>query len=195
MQVSEFENVRKGINCVYYGLYLIVVGFLVIIFGAAMLAVSPTAALAIVAAGPFMIIAGTVLGLVGRIMCLSVPDDCAASNVIYAAVVCDVAALLITTAGWVVDLPPIVNSLGGLLPAVASILFLVFLKKIAAHIRDGVSEQRASTILKLGIASVVTMILGVFLPPVVIVAFLMMIVSFFIYVRLLLSLRESLKAA
>jgi hypothetical protein len=33
-----------------------------------------------------------------------------------------------------------------------------------------------------------------FLPPVVIVAFLMMIVSLFIYVRLLLSLRESLKA-
>lgn len=80
------------------------------------------------------------------------------------------------------------------IPAVASILFLVFLKKIATHIRDDVSEQRASTVLKLGIASFVTMILGVFVPPIVIVALLMMIISFFIYVRLPLSLRESLKA-
>ena len=70
----------------------------------------------------------------------------------------------------------------------------LFLKKIATHIRDDVSEQRASTVLKLGIASFVTMILGVFVPPIVIVAFLMMIISFFIYVRLPLSLRESLKA-
>lgn len=195
MQLSEFENVRKGINCVYYGLYLIIASVLVMMFGGAMIAVSPAAAMAIIAAAPLMIIAGTVLGLVGRIMCLSVPDNCAASNVIYAAVVCDVAALLITAAGWVVDLPQLVSSLSGVLPALASILFLVFLKKVAAHIRDDVSEQRASTILKLGVASVVTMILGVFLPPVVIVAFLMMIISFFIYVRLLLSLRESLKAA
>jgi hypothetical protein len=194
MQLSEFENVRKGINCVYYGLFLIIASVLVMMFGGAMVAVSPTAALAIIAAGPLMIIVGTILGLVGRIMCLSVPDDCAASKVIYAAVVCDVAALLIFTAGWVVDLPQIVSSFGGLLPAAASILFLVFLKQIAAHIRDNVSEQRASTVLKLGIASFVTLILGEFLPPLLIVAFLMMIVSFFIYVRLLLSLRESLKA-
>ena len=193
--MSDFENVRKGINCVYYGLYLIIASVLVMMFGGAMVAVSPAAAMAIIAAAPLMIIAGTVLGLVGRIMCLAVPDNCAASNVIYAAVVCDVAALLITAASWVVDVPQLINSLSGLLPALASILFLVFLKKVAAHIRDDVSEQRASTILKLGVASVVTMILGVFLPPVVIVAFLMMIVSFFIYVRLLLSLRESLKAA
>jgi hypothetical protein len=194
MQLSEFENVRKGINCVYYGLFLIIASVLVMMFGGAMVAVSPTAALAIIAAGPLMIIVGTILGLVGRIMCLSVPDDCAASKVIYAAVVCDVAALLIFTAGWVVDLPQIVSSFGGLLPAAASILFLVFLKQIAAHIRDNVSEQRASTVLKLGSASFVTLILGEFLPPLLIVAFLMMIVSFFIYVRLLLSLRESLKA-
>ena len=195
MQLSEFENVRKGINCVYYGLYLIIASVLVMMFGGAMIAVSPAAAMAIIAAAPLMIIAGTVLGLVGRIMCLSVPDNCAASNVIYAAVVCDVAALLITAAGWVVDVPQLVSSLSGLLPAVASILFLVFLKKVAARIRDDISEQRASTILKLGVAAVVTMILGVFVPPVVIVAFLMIIISFFIYVRLLLSLRESLKAA
>jgi len=193
--LSEFENVRKGINCVYYGLYLIIASVLVMMFGGAMIAVSPAAAMAIIAAAPLMIIAGTVLGLVGRIMCLSVPDNCAASNVIYAAVVCDVAALLITAAGWVVDVPQLVSSLSGLLPAVASILFLVFLKKVAARIRDDISEQRASTILKLGVAAVVTMILGVFVPPVVIVAFLMIIISFFIYVRLLLSLRESLKAA
>jgi hypothetical protein len=106
----------------------------------------------------------------------------------------DVTALLLSATSWFVDLPPLVNSFGGLLPLAATILFLVFLKQIAAHIRDNVSEQRASTVLKLGIASFVTLILGEFLPPLLIVAFLMMIVSFFIYVRLLLSLRESLKA-
>ena len=48
---------------------------------------------------------------------------------------------------------------------------------------------------KLDVASVVAMAQWQFVPPVAIVGFLMMIVSFFIYVRLLLSLRESLKSA
>ncbi|MDB4793274.1 hypothetical protein OAG75_01385, partial [bacterium] len=82
-----------------------------------------------------------------------------------------------------------------LLTLTASILFLIFLKKIAAFIRDSVSEKRSSNVLNLGIATFVAMIIGIFFPPLIILAFVMMIVGFIIYVKLLISLKESLKTA
>ena len=144
---------------------------------------------------PIMFIAGTILGLVGRIMCLSVPDDFSAVGVIYAAVICDVTVVLISAAGWIVDLPELVSSLSSLLTLASIILFLVFLMKISAYIDDNASLQRAGNVLLLLIATFVAVIVGVFLPPLLIVALLMAIVGFIMYVLLLMGLMKSLKAA
>jgi len=193
--MGKLANVHKGISCVYYGLYLIVVGILVTLVGAVAVVVSPVAVLVAIVAAPIMIIAGTILCLVGRIMCLSVPDDFSAAGVIYAAVICDVTVVLSSAASWIVDLPELVSSLSPLLWLASTILFLVFLKKIAAYVDDNNSKRRAGNVLNLLIGTFVTVILGVFLPPLLIVAMLMVIVGFIMYVLLLMGLMKSLKAA
>ncbi len=194
-QTGKLANVHKGVSCVYYGLFLIVGSILVMFVGGGVMLASPVAGLVVLAAAPIMIIAGTILGLVGRIMCLSVPDDFSAVGVIYAAVICDVTVVLISAASWIVDLPELVSSLSGLLSLASTILFLVFLKKIAAYIDDNTSERRSGNVLNLLIATFVVVIVGVFLPPLLIVALLMVIVGFIMYVLLLMGLMKSLKAA
>ncbi len=193
--MSELQNVQKGVSYVYYGLYLMVGSILVAMLGAGIMMALPTAGLVLIAAAPLMIIAGSVLSFIGRIKCLSVPGDCAATGVIYTAVVCDVIAILISAVSWFIELPQLVSTLSALLTLAASVLFLIFLKKIAAFIRDSVSEKRSSSVLNLCIATFVTMIIGVFFPPLLIVAFIVMIVGCIIYVQLLISLKESLKTA
>ncbi|MEO2036868.1 MAG: hypothetical protein ABGZ35_32735 [Planctomycetaceae bacterium] len=193
--MGELANVEKGVGYVLYGLCLIFAGILVMLLGAFMLAAaSPAVVVAMITVGQMILTAGTILALVGRIMCLSVPDDCAATGVIYAAVGCDVTVVLISAASWFVDLPQLVSLLSNLLSLAATILFLIFLGKIAQHIRDNDSEQRAVMVLRLLIATFVTVFLGVCLTPLLIVALIMAIIGFFIYVRLLISLRQRLKA-
>lgn len=193
--MNELQSVQKGVSFVYYGLYLMVGSILVAIVGAAITVALPPVGLALVAAAPLMIIAGSVLSFIGRLKCLSVPDECSATGVIYTAVVCDVIAILISAASWFVELPERASSLKALLTLAASILFLIFLKKISVFIRDSISEKRSSNVLNLGIATFVTMIIGIFIPPLIILAFVMMIVGFIIYVKLLIGLKESLKKA
>jgi hypothetical protein len=194
--MSELANVHKGVSCVYYGWFLIVGTILVAFVGGGVLMVSPAVgAVLVLVVVPIMFIAGTILCLVGRIMCLSVPDDFSAVGVIYAAVICDVTVVLISAAGWIVDLPELVSSLSSLLVLASTILFLVFLMKISAYIDDNASLQRAGNVLLLLIATFVAVIVGVFLPPLLIVALLMAIVGFIMYVLLLMGLMKSLKAA
>lgn len=193
--MNELQSVQKGVSFVYYGLYLMVGSFLLAMVGAGTIVVVPIVGLALVAAAPLMIIAGSVLSFIGRLKCLSVPDECSATGVIYTAVVCDVIAILISAASWFVELPERASSLKALLTLAASILFLIFLKKISVFIRDSISEKRSSNVLNLGIATFVTMIIGIFIPPLIILAFVMMIVGFIIYVKLLIGLKESLKKA
>ena len=194
--MGKLANVHKGVSCVYYGLFLIVGCILVMGVGGGVLMVSPAVgAVLVLGVVPIMFIVGTILGLVGRIMCLSVPDDFSAVGVIYAAVICDVTVVLISAAGWIVDLPELVSSLSSLLTLASIILFLVFLMKISAYIDDNASLQRAGNVLLLLIATFVAVIVGVFLPPLLIVALLMAIVGFIMYVLLLMGLMKSLKAA
>ncbi len=194
--MGKLANVHKGVSCVYYGLFLIVGTILVAFVGGGVLMVSPAVgAVLVLGVVPIMFIAGTILGLVGRIMCLSVPDDFSAAGVIYAAVICDVTVVLISAASWIVDLPELVSSLSSLLSLASTILFLVFLKKIAAYIDDNTSERRSGNVLNLLIATFVVVIVGVFLPPLLIVAMLIALVGFIMYVLLLMGLMKSLKAA
>ncbi|MCP4175309.1 MAG: hypothetical protein GY758_31565 [Fuerstiella sp.] len=189
------KNVFSGVNLVYLGLYLIVLGFVAVVVGAGLVVAAPPVGLLVMGSGPLMLIVGTILGLVGKIKCLAVPETVQTTGVIYTAVVCDVLVLLITVAGWFVVLPTIVDSAHGLLSLLASVLFVVFLKRIAVHIQDGQSEKRAGFLLKLCIANVIVLAVCLIVPPLAIVALILIVVMFFTYIRLLLSLRVSLRAA
>ncbi|MCP4783845.1 MAG: hypothetical protein GY903_24570 [Fuerstiella sp.] len=193
--MSAMKSVFSGVNLVYIGLYLIVLGFVAIILGAGLAAAASPAALLFIGAGPLMLIVGTIMGLVGKIKCLSVPETVQTTGVIYTAVVCDVLVLLITVADWFVVLPTIVGTAHGCMAILAPVLFVVFLKRVAAHVKDGQSEKRAGFLLNLCIANVIVMVVGLFLPPLAIVGLILILVMFFTYVRLLLSLRVSLRVA
>jgi hypothetical protein len=81
------------------------------------------------------------------------------------------------------------------------VFFLIFLKKLAVFINDSESAARASSLLNLGIGLVVVMVAMIVLPLVslqafalgpALLAFVLMVVGFFIYNRLLSGLRKSL---
>ncbi len=79
---------------------------------------------------------GTVLGFVGRVTCLKAPSDLLGKNFIYIAVAFDVLCLLITVAGRFTTLPVVFDRAYALLALAATILFLVFLKRVAAYVQD-----------------------------------------------------------
>jgi hypothetical protein len=194
---SEMNSVSRGVNRVYIGLFMVVVGALVfpILAGLAVAAVPLAVTLFLVWGAVVLVTVGTIVGLIGRINCLSVPETVQATGVIYAAVACDVLALLISIGSASTELPALLEGAQGQLSLIASVLFVIFLKRVAKHIGDAASEKRAHNLLVLGGITVAVMI-GVFvLPPLALVFLLLVIVMFFIYVRLLLSLRSSLASA
>ncbi len=98
--------------------------------------------------------------------------------------------LLITVAGWFTTLPVVFDRASALLALAATILFLVFLKRVAGYVQDSKSEQRAGNVLKIGIGVFAAVLIGIFFPPLLLVALLLLLVGFLIYIRLLISLRE-----
>ena len=188
------KKVSGGVNLVYLGLYLIVLGFIAVIAGAGLMVAAPQIGLLVVGSGPLMVIVGTIMGLVGKFRCLSVPDAVQTWGVIYSAVLCDVLVLLIGVADWLVVLPAIIGIAHGCLCVLASVLFVIFLKRVAVHIKDGRSQQRASSLLSLSIMTAIVVALSRIVPILAIVALILLLVILFTYIRLLLSLRVSLRA-
>lgn len=202
--MSAMKSVSSGVNLVYIGFYLIVFGLIALLLGAGLVAAGSQVGLILLATAPLMLIVGSVLGLVGRLQCLSVPDAVQATGIIYTAVVCDVLVTLFAVASWFVALPDGVDSVHALLSLLASVLFVIFLKRVAVHIKDDQSKKRAGLFLKLSIATFVVPVVGLMVavmifPPLLIVVsimvFIMAIVMLCLYVRLLTGLRVSLRAA
>jgi hypothetical protein len=138
--------------------------------------------------------------MIGRILCLSVPKEVGASGLIYAAVALDVSSLFAAVSRMIPGLPNF-SGFTGLLSLAAMVFFLIFLKKLAVFINDSESAARASSLLNLGIGLVVVMVAMIVLPLVslqafalgpALLAFVLMVVGFFIYNRLLSGLRKSL---
>jgi hypothetical protein len=196
MAAQSLYPLHRGISLVYYGLYLIVASILVAMVGGGVAAgvAGPAGALVVMALVGGMVFVGTVLGFAGRVVCLNAPDDLTGKNLIYVAVILDVICLAITAAGWFTTLPDIADQLYSLLALTATILFLIFLKQVAMYVSDSKSEQRAGNVLKIGIAVFITILAGVFFPPLLLIAVILMLVGFVVYVRLLMGLRTSLSA-
>jgi len=189
------KSVSGGVNMVYLGLYLIVLGVVAVIVGPRLVVAAPQVGLLVVGSGWLMLIVGAIMGLVGKIRCLSVPDAVQTWGVIYTAVLCDVLVLLIGVADNLVVLPTIVRIAHGCLALLAFVLFVIFLKRVAVHIKDLQSQDRASFLLNLSIATAIVLVVGRVVPFLAIIGLILILVMFFTYIRLLLSLRVSLRAA
>ena len=187
------KSVSGGVNMVYLGLYLIVLGVVAVIVGPRLVVTAPQVGLLVVGSGWLMLIVGAIMGLVGKIRCLSVPDAVQTWGVIYTAVLCDVLVLLIGVADNLVVLPTIVRIAHGCLALLAFVLLVIFLKRVAVHIKDLQSQDRARSLLNLSIMTPIVIAACWVVPLLAIVALILLLVMLFIYIRLLLSLRVSLR--
>ena len=192
--MDTFKYTRMGITFVYIGLVLIVLS----IFAVPLAAVLRATWLLLLV--PALVVASSLLSMIGRILCLSVPKEVGASGLIYTAVALDVSSLFAAVSRMIPGLPNF-SGFTGLLSLAAMVFFLIFLKKLAVFINDSESAARASSLLNLGIGLVVVMVAMIVLPLVslqafalgpALLAFVLMVVGFFIYNRLLSGLRKSL---
>ncbi len=192
--MDTFKYTRMGITFVYIGLVIIVLS----IFAVPLAAVLRANWLLLLF--PALVVASSLLSMIGRILCLSVPKEVGASGLIYAAVALDVSSLFAAVSRMIPGLPNF-SGFTGLLSLAAMVFFLIFLKKLAVFINDSESAARASSLLNLGIGLVVVMVAMIVLPLVslqafalgpALLAFVLMVVGFFIYNRLLSGLRKSL---
>jgi hypothetical protein len=186
--LETYRYTRMGIALVYAGLVLFVLAMIAIPLSI-LLRAAP-----LLLAAPLLWIASSLLSMIGRILCLSVPKNVGATGLIYAAVVCDVSSLFAMVSrmfSWLPDL----SSFSGMLSVAAMLFFLMFLKKLAVFINDSESADRALSLLYLGIGLIIVMVAMIFIPQISILSLVLMLVGFFIYNRLLSGLRKSLGIA
>jgi hypothetical protein len=173
-------KVSTGFKLVYYGLVLIVLAVVVGMVGAFALGAGAAAGGggrgAVAAAGGLgllvggMAVTGSVVGLIGRFMCLAVPDRAGgAKSKIVVSVALEVVSLLISLANLADDLGgnflpaefKMVGSGGGLICSIiAAILFLLFARDLALYIRRSKLADDAMSVLRLWVAAVGCYIAG-----------------------------------
>lgn len=186
--MGQYKHVRTGITCVYVALWLTILAILAVPL-ACLLRAAPLLLIA-----PLLVAAGTVLSMIGRILCLSVPAQVGATGLIYGAVLFDVAALLATVSGLVGGLPDL-SAFSPLLNVIGMVLFVLFLKQLALSIGAKDCAVRASNLLNLSVGLTVVIVLTLFLPPMGLVALVLGLLGVVLYFQLLSGLKLGLSAA
>jgi hypothetical protein len=193
IEMGRFKHVRTGITCVYAGLLLTVAAVLIVPLVIVPLAIQLKSAPLLLLA-PLLVIAASLLSMIGRIFCLSVPQEVGATGLIYTAVVCDVSALIASVSGMVPGLPD-VSAYSALLSIIGLVFFVLFLKKLAVYIDARDSAVRASNLLNVSVGLVVVMVAMIFLPLMALVALVLGLLGLILYSRLLSGMKQSLGAA
>jgi hypothetical protein len=198
---KALKRVADGLNLVYWGIaitLLSIIGGMVLIFAFGAMG-GDLAAIPAVLMG-LGIIAGVIIGLVGRIFCLDVPEETNARPMIYSAVVCDILAVLVSVVVWIPGIPQAISSVNNLLSLLATLLFVIFMKRIANFIQRPELADRAQSLVTFAVVLIVLAFGAAFLAMLVgpiamllgLVAFVLAIVMFLRYVRLLIDLRRAI---
>ena len=180
--LATLDGVRSGINLIFIGLILTALTIALSVAGTFLAALSGSATMVMLATfGPavlMLVVSG--LNLVGKILCLSTPEEVGGKGLITASVVFDVLIALVGIAQLVATVPGYVGSLSGLFGLVSYVLFLLYAKRLAVYLDATREVERAGQALKsmlwlfiLGALSVV----GIFVfPPIVLVFGLVMLI-------------------
>jgi len=192
-QSNSLDNVQRGITFLY-----IAVLFNVAAVVSFVLVMLMKAAPLLIVFG-LLLIASSLLSMIGRILCLTVPKQVGATALIYFAVGFDIIALLATVSRMIPGMPNL-SSISGLLSVLGTVLFVLFLRKLATYIKSDNLVQRASAVLILcaglivfSVASVVVMLVSGFLGLIMgLIVFFMFLLTCFRYFQLLSDMRLSL---
>ncbi|MEK6235969.1 MAG: hypothetical protein N2C14_14775 [Planctomycetales bacterium] len=144
----EPRRVGQGLSLVYFGIIFVLLGVTGGAFGsmiAAFLSLEFAIGGILVVAG-LMIFAGVVMNFVGPVLCLAVPDETGAKELILAAVFLQVLNPAAALAQFVLG-SPVLGLLGALAGAIGMICFMLFLRQLAFFIEREDFAQRASNLL------------------------------------------------
>jgi hypothetical protein len=169
--VSEpgWSKVRSGLQTIYYCVAIIIGAVLVIGIGAgvmgAMGAVQgggdpPVALIILIAIGGLTILGAAIGTIVGQVLCTNVPERTGARGLAIGAVVCLVANILLGMVGGAAQVEAI-SGIGNLISMVGSVLFLLFIRKVALYLNDQSLATSALYFLIFGIAMAVGIIVMV----------------------------------
>lgn len=200
-RAPDLATVQRGVAFVYLALvaWLALIVAIVLLGLFARGGISPGMATFI----NFVPLIGLAIGcfaIYGRILCLSAPARTGAKNIITAAVALDVTAMLVTILGFLVAIPVGVAGIGNLLSMIANVLFVIFLKRLAAYCRQRELADAAKNVLQYLITCVVLGIVMIAAAPFIpfisliagIVLFIVALVAFFAYARLLSNMADAL---
>ena len=194
---DALHRVASGLNLVYWGIAIILLSTIGGIFIVA--AVGLAGGLLVLSG----IVAGILVGLVGRVFCLSVPAATHAREIIYAAVAFDIVAVAMTLVRFVMLLPGWCSDVANLLSFIATVLFVIFMKRVASFINQPGLADQAQGLITMGMVLFVLWVAVLFgaallgklvgLLGFVLVVFVLVI--FLRYVRLLVNLRKEILGA
>lgn len=152
---GDLSNVATGFQLIYFGLCGIILGILT----AAALGAGRMEAATLIGTG--IVVLGSVTMLVGKVFCLGAPT---AQGLIYASVGLDVFGVIVSIGVQANMISPRLTAGSSLLSIVGSILFLLFCKALAEHIRRGeIADQAVGVMIAMG-AMLGCLVLMVILP-------------------------------
>lgn len=147
-----------------------------------------------------LLIASSLLSMIGRVLCLTVPRQVGATALIYFAVGFDFTALLAWFARMIPGLPN-VSGISGLLSVLGTVLFVLYLRTLATYIKSDDLVHKASGVLILCgyvvfffAASLVVMLVSALFAMIMwLVIVVILLLTYFRYFQLLSDLRLSLE--
>jgi ribosomal protein S27AE len=192
-QSASLNSVQLGITFIYIGVLLIVAAIIVVVL--ALLLKAPL----LIICGLLLIASSSLLSTIGRILCLTVPKQVGAQALIYFSVAFDVIALFLTVSPMIPGMQNL-SGISGLPSVLGTVLFVIFLRKIATYINSDDLAQRASEVLMLWALWVVLFVVGLAVMSlsgflgmiVVLVLFVLLLLACYRYFQLLSDLRLSL---
>lgn len=147
-------SVARGLNLVYWGIAITLLTVMAGVVGGAALAPTLENVRRLTLAISAGVLLGALVGMAGRIICLRVPEETRARPLIFAAVTLDVVAICIRfIAQW--QGSPNLESVSNLAQLGASVMFVLFLQRVANFIQEPDLAAKARSLITLGILAAV----------------------------------------
>lgn len=203
------SKVPAGINLVFYGLELTALALILMFalpFVASYVNIGLLMLIRIIQILIWAVIIGKIMGLIGKGLCLTAPDDMEGRSAIYIAVAMEVGSIVIDLlqAFALLNLPWL-NTASSLLIILAFFFFLYFLKNLAVYMGSKELENGSADLINLmyviiGVYVVMTVLpnviqIGMVLLGISLVMLVLVILGLLRYSRLLLNFKRAFAAA
>jgi len=209
MDLLRSTKVPLGISLAFYGLVLTVLAFIPIAFAVPFVmygkpildSLNPMLLGLIMVGLGILLFVAFVLGLSGKVFCLTAPAEMRGKGAICLAAFLDLLAICIAVGGRMVVSPQVASDLQYFLMFVSLMCFLVFLRHLGDFMENHEFAKKASRLLILGAVLVLAVLLRRFCfsaVPVAAVLFgilpiILGLVGLVLYSRLLLGMKNALR--